>query len=82
MTRFLPEGTIVAHKTGSLNAAKTDAGIIYLPDAADKKKTHPVALCVMTDGNADQRWVTDNAAQVAIAKIAKEVYDYFASKKE
>jgi beta-lactamase class A len=82
MTRFLPEGTVVAHKTGSLNAAKTDAGIIYLPDAADKKKTHPVALCVMTDGNADQRWVTENAAQVAIAKIAREVYDYFASKKE
>jgi beta-lactamase class A len=82
MTRFLPAGTVVAHKTGSLNAAKTDAGIIYVPDAVDKKKTHPIVLCVMTDGNEDQRWVTENAAQVAIAKIAKEVYDHFAAKKE
>jgi beta-lactamase class A len=69
MTRFLPAGTVVAHKTGSVNASKTDAGIIYL-------KSGPVALCVLTDENDDKRWVTDNAAQVLIAKIAKEVYDY------
>ena len=30
MTRFLPPGTVVAHKTGSVNASKTDAGIMYL----------------------------------------------------
>jgi hypothetical protein len=81
MTRFLPPGTVVAHKTGSVNASKTDAGIIYVPDPADKKKTRPVALCVLTDGNEDQRWVADNAAQVTIGKIAREVYDYFAEKK-
>ena len=70
MTRFLPPGTVVAHKTGSVNASKTDAGIIYT-------KSGPVALCVLTDGNEDQRWVTDNAAQVLIAKIGKEVCDHF-----
>jgi beta-lactamase class A len=70
MTRFLSPETVVAHKTGSVNASKTDAGIIYL-------KSGPVALCVLTDGNEDQRWVTDNAAQVLIAKIAKEVHDHF-----
>jgi beta-lactamase class A len=75
MTRFLPAGTVVAHKTGSVNASKTDAGIIYL-------KSGPVALCVLTDENSDQRWVTDNAGQVLIAKIAKEVSDHFAEKKE
>jgi beta-lactamase class A len=69
MTRFLPAGTMVAHKTGSVSASKTDAGIIYT-------KTGPVALCVLTDGNEDQRWVADNAAQVLIAKIAKEVCDH------
>ena len=74
MTRLLPAGTVVAHKTGSVNASKTDAGIIYL-------KSGPVALCVLTDGNDDQRWVLDNAAQVLIAKIAKEVHDHFGEKK-
>ena len=75
MTRFLPVGTVVAHKTGSVNASKTDAGIIYL-------KSGPVAVCVLTDGNEDQRWVPDNAAQVLIAKIAKEVSDHFGEKKD
>lgn len=74
MTRFLPAGTVVAHKTGSVNASKTDAGIIYL-------KSGPVALCVLTDGNKDQRWAADNAAQLLIGKIAREVYDHFGGKK-
>ena len=75
MTRFLPTSTVVAHKTGSVNASKTDAGIMYL-------KSGPVALCVMTDENDDKRWVIDNAAQVLIAKIAKEVHDHFAEKEK
>jgi beta-lactamase class A len=70
MPRFLPAGVVIAHKTGSVNASKTDAGILYLKDG-------PVAVCVLTDGNEDQRWVIDNAAQVLIAKIAKEVADHF-----
>ncbi|AMV26583.1 Extended-spectrum beta-lactamase PER-1 precursor [Gemmata sp. SH-PL17] len=75
MTRYLPAGTVVAHKTGSVNASKTDAGIVYL-------KSGPVALCVLTDGNDDKRWVADNAAQVLIGKIAKEVYEHYGEKKE
>lgn len=74
MTRFLPAGTVVAHKTGSVSASKTDAGIIYT-------KSGPVALCVLTDENDDKRWVRDNAAQVLIAKIAREVYDHLGEKK-
>lgn len=81
LPRFLPAGTVIAHKTGSVNASKTDAGIIFIPDPTDKKKSHPVAVCVLTDGNADERWVSDNAAQVLIGKIGREVYDYFAGKK-
>jgi len=79
--RFLPAGTAVAHKTGSVDAAKTDAGIIYVPDPRTRKKTHPVAVCVLTNDNEDKRWVVDNAGQVTIAKIGKAVYDYFAEKK-
>jgi beta-lactamase class A len=70
MTRFLPAGTVVAHKTGSVNASKTDAGIIYT-------KSGPVALCILTDENEDRRWVADNAAQLLIGKIAWEVFDHF-----
>lgn len=73
MTRFLAVGTVVAHKTGSVNAAKTDAGILFL-------KSGPVALCVLTDQNKDERWVLDNAGQLLIAKMAKEVFDYFEKK--
>lgn len=30
--RYLPEGTVVAHKTGSLRGIRNDAGIVYAPD--------------------------------------------------
>lgn len=80
LVRFLPAGTVVAHKTGATNQVRTDAGIIFVPDAADKKKTTPVAVCVLTNENEDQRWVIDNAGQVTIAKVGKAVYDYFSKK--
>jgi beta-lactamase class A len=79
LTRYLTAGTVVAHKTGSVNASKTDAGIIYVPDPANPKVTRPVAVCVLTDENKDQRWVADNEAQVTIAKIGKAVYDHFSA---
>jgi beta-lactamase class A len=78
VVRFLPAGTVVAHKGGATNQVRTNAAIIYVPDAADKKKTIPVAVCVLTNGNEDQRWVADNGGQVTIAKIGKAVFDYYA----
>jgi len=69
-TRFLPADVEVAHKTGSLSNARTDAGLIYLDDGV-------VALCVLTANNADQRWHPDNAGNLFCAKVAKEVYDHF-----
>lgn len=81
MTRLLPAGTVVAHKTGSVDATKTDAGIIYSPNPKDKKKPRPVALCVLTTDNEDKRWVKDNAGHVTIGKIARVVYDNFTEKK-
>jgi beta-lactamase class A len=70
---LLTDGTVVAHKTGSVNEVRTDAGIIYTPGG-------PVAVCVLTNDNEDQRWKPDNAGNVLCAKVAKEVYDYFAAK--
>jgi D-alanyl-D-alanine carboxypeptidase (penicillin-binding protein 5/6)/beta-lactamase class A len=68
--RFLPDDANIAHKTGSVNKARTDAGILYLPSGA-------VALCVLTDENQDTRWKPDNAGNVLCAKVAKDVYDHF-----
>jgi beta-lactamase class A len=74
-TRFLQAETVVAHKTGSVNSIRTDAGILYLP-------TGPLALCVLTEKNEDQTWRPDNAGNVFCAKVAKEVYDYFEARAE
>lgn len=79
LTRKLPTGTTVAHKSGSVNAAKTDAGIVTLP-AKKGEKPQAFAICVLTADNKDQRWVVDNAAQVVIGDIARAAYDHFTQK--
>ena len=68
--RLLPHGTKVAMKTGSVNASRTAAGIIQTPSG-------PVALCVLTDENQDQRWHPDNAGDRLCAEIARAVYNRF-----
>jgi beta-lactamase class A len=73
--RFLPPGTKLAFKTGSLDAAKTAAGILTTPAG-------PVALCVLTDQNEDKRWVTDNAGNRLCAEVAKAVLDHFQTRTE
>lgn len=74
-TRYLPTGVKVAHKTGSVSDARTDAGIIYL-------KCGPVAICVLTAGNKDKSWRSDNAGNQLCAKVAKAVYDYYTASRE
>ena len=82
LVRSLPPGTAVAHKTGATNRVRTDAGIIGVPDPADRKRTIPVAVCVLTNENEDERWVRENAAQVTIGDIGRAVYDHYAGKNE
>lgn len=79
LARKLPSGTPLAHKSGSVNAAKTDAGIVTLP-AKKGEKPQAFVICVLTNENKDQRWVVDNAAQVMIADIARAAYDHFTKK--
>jgi beta-lactamase class A len=67
--RLLPPGTKVAFKTGSLADTRTAAGIIECPGA-------PVAICVLSCGNEDKRWVPENAGNVLCAEIARAVYDH------
>jgi beta-lactamase class A len=73
--RFLPAGTKVAFKTGSIDAARTAAGIIETPAG-------PVALCVLTAENEDRRWVPDNAGNRLCAEVAREVFDHYKTQAE
>ena len=71
--RFLPAGTKLAFKTGSVDDIRTAAGIIECPGG-------PVALCVLTRGNADRRYHPDNAGNRLCAEVARAVYDHFSLK--
>lgn len=70
LVRELPAGTKFAHKTGSVNAVRTDAGIMTTPAG-------PIAICVMTSDNEDKRWTRENAAEVVCGRIGRAVYDHF-----
>lgn len=70
----LPEGTIVAHKTGSsgenekgIAAATNDVGIITLPDGS-----HVIVVVFVSDSTADEK-----TRDAVIAKIAKAVWSAF-----
>lgn len=68
--RFLPKDVTVAHKTGSVSTARTDAGILYFPGG-------PVAVCVLTNENEDKGWTTDNAGNKLCADVARAVVDHY-----
>ena len=65
---ILPEGTEVAHKTGSIGATTNDAGIVTLPDNAGHVA---VSVFVKASGNPVP------ARERAIAEIARTVHDFF-----
>jgi beta-lactamase class A len=71
--RFLPAGTSIAFKTGSVDEVRTAAGIIECP-------AEPVALCVLSKDNEDHRYVPDNAGNRLCADVARVVYDHFRPK--
>jgi len=68
--RLLPAGTKVAHKTGSVNESRTDAGII-------NSTAGPIAFAILTDKNKDHRWTDDNEGDAFCAKVGSLVYQYF-----
>lgn len=70
LARFLPEGTRLAHKSGSVNEVRCEAGIIDSPSG-------PIAVCVLTADNADQSWGKENAAEILCGKIAEVAYSHF-----
>lgn len=68
--RFLPKGVTVAHKTGSVSNARTDAGILYF-------KEGPVALVVLTNENEDKSWTPNNAGNQFCAEMAKALVEHY-----
>jgi beta-lactamase class A len=62
---YLPEGTVLAHKTGTLPGVEHDAGILFLSD-------NSYIICILCDGLA----VNYQGLQ-SIACIGKVVYDHF-----
>ncbi|MEZ6059638.1 MAG: serine hydrolase [Planctomycetaceae bacterium] len=67
---LLPDDVRVAHKSGSVSNARTDAGILFT-------NSGPIAICVLTNNNKDQSWGSNNAAQVLGGQIARTVFDHF-----
>lgn len=68
--RYLPENTPLAFKTGSVDAARTAAGLMVTQSGT-------VVICVLTAQNQDRRWTRDNAGDQLCAQVAKEVYEHF-----
>ncbi|MEW5901777.1 MAG: class A beta-lactamase [Acidobacteriota bacterium] len=64
----LPEGTAVAHKTGTIAGTVNDSGIIYLPDGLGH-----IAIAVFTKNFMGKT----GEAEKLIAAVARLVYDYF-----
>jgi serine-type D-Ala-D-Ala carboxypeptidase (penicillin-binding protein 5/6) len=71
--RYLPTGTRVAHKTGSVNETRTDAGLMDTPAGT-------IAFCVLTTGNADKSWGDKNEAELLAAEIGLAVYRLYNGK--
>lgn len=80
LPKYLPHGSRVAMKTGSVSESKTVAGILYVPVAgfdAKKPKYQDVAVCVLTTNNKDAGYHPNNEGDEFIAKVGKVVYDHY-----
>lgn len=78
LPRFLPEGTPVAHKTGTLGGIRNDSGIIYCNDHAHVAVTVFCtwdAAATKDDPVAD--WARINELDSAIGQIGRLVFDRF-----
>jgi beta-lactamase class A len=76
---LLPEGTMVAHKTGSsgigksgMTAATNDVGIVTLPDGS-----HFAIAVFVADARANEETI-----EAVIAKISRAAWDYFLTKRK
>lgn len=64
LQRYL-DGVRAAHKTGSVDAARTECSLFYLRSR--------VVACVFTKENVDQRWILDSEPQLTMARIGAAI---------
>ena len=79
LPRFLPPGTKVAHKTGTLSGFRNDAGVIYVDDDQHVAVTVFAAWdskAVKDDPAAERQRMYD--IDSAFGHIAKAIFDYYA----
>ena len=65
LLRNLPEGTLVAHKNGTVSGVRADMGIIFSPAG-------PLIVCAFTEENKN-----DGLATEKIGEVTRLVYDYY-----
>jgi beta-lactamase class A len=65
---MLPQGTDVAHKTGTLGGVANDVGVVTLPNGLGH-----VAISIFTKASTR----SEDAEEKAVAEVARTVYDYF-----
>ncbi|MBR9990976.1 MAG: serine hydrolase [Gemmatimonadetes bacterium] len=70
LVRWLPGGTRVAHKSGAVDRARNDCGIMYTPSA-------PIGLCVMTRENEATSYAVDSPPHLLVAAVAREVFRHY-----
>lgn len=58
----------VANKTGAVSGVRNDVAIVYA-------KNGPIIISAFTRDNADDRWTSDNSAQILIGHLAKMIVD-------
>lgn len=96
MPRLFPDPVAVAHKTGAIDGVRHDAGVFWVPEAPGGREApeldpmairgttspqgRPIILVVLTQSLGDQRWSVDNAGAVAIGRLARAAYDWFAQR--
>ena len=61
-------GSGIASKTGSLNAVRADVAMVA-------GKSGPMVLSIFTYENEDTSWTVDNAGEILIARLAREIVE-------
>jgi beta-lactamase class A len=80
LSRFLPNGTKVAHKTGTIGGIRNDSGIIYISDS------NHVILTLFTEWDEAPYWNKPEEhhqrvfeVETAMGKIGRRVFDTYQS---
>ena len=65
----------VAHKTGSINGVRNDAGIVYL-NRYDPPRRYILSIFT-ADVDDDRLWTPENTASRAVAEVSRLVYLHY-----